>query len=436
MIVLDKNKLRFSFPEITRELATLANAEAEGLVGRFLAENRTTAFEELQRDDYKFGALSEEYKQSATVALLSLSPQLVLDAIKKFASGVNFNPESERHAVTTVTFQRTLRIPDDGKTYPLPPSLGEFPLVHVDDYARNVPSSWNKRGGVMMPMYQAEALWIYFHGGNSCAMKVGAGKINAVTGKVWAEGLRKDPQNYLPLPDQPWLDGFCVEKGFVRQFVAMPLGKGASAEEQITGEANHGGIQVQLYPLKASIRFQDDLRRFPRSLAAILPLILPQPSTPPRAMVGETRASMAMPICASAVADMGLGAGGKMRQEIYRDRRPLEDYDQRVTSRVFIHLCNSATWRSITGSLPPQRPLSAQLYTEAGLPWFDYYREDLDAVQGSKRLAELKTISDLYEETEGITLPDNSPLIIGNVKSQGPSSQPKKVKEWSESEAN
>jgi hypothetical protein len=31
-----------------------------------------------------------------------------------------------------ITFLRTLRIPDDGKTYPLPPGLGRFPVRRVD----------------------------------------------------------------------------------------------------------------------------------------------------------------------------------------------------------------------------------------------------------------------------------------------------------------
>ena len=34
----------------------------------------------------------------------------------------------------SVTFQRTLRIPDDGSTYPLPPGLGNFQVFHVTDY--------------------------------------------------------------------------------------------------------------------------------------------------------------------------------------------------------------------------------------------------------------------------------------------------------------
>ena len=57
----------------------------------------------------------------------------------------------------------------------------------------------------------------------------------------WSLHLNRDPQDYMVLPEQPWLDGYCVEKGVIRQFVAMPLGEGYSGEEQITGAAEHGG---------------------------------------------------------------------------------------------------------------------------------------------------------------------------------------------------
>ena len=60
-------------------------------------------------------------------------------------------------------FQRTLRIPDDGKTYPLPPGLGTFPVSRVEDYKDRVPGAWLEHGGVFIPMYQREALWINFH---------------------------------------------------------------------------------------------------------------------------------------------------------------------------------------------------------------------------------------------------------------------------------
>ena len=73
-------------------------------------------------------------------------------------------------ATLRIEFQRTLRIPDDGSTYPLPPGFGRFPLRHVDDFADRVPSSWRQHGGVFLPMYQSEAMWIafrQFHAANS-----------------------------------------------------------------------------------------------------------------------------------------------------------------------------------------------------------------------------------------------------------------------------
>ena len=61
-------------------------------------------------------------------------------------------PEVHPSARFAIDFQRTLRIPDDGNDYPLPPGLGRFPMKHVDDYAKTVPSLWIEHGGVVIPM--------------------------------------------------------------------------------------------------------------------------------------------------------------------------------------------------------------------------------------------------------------------------------------------
>jgi hypothetical protein len=71
-------------------------------------------------------------------------------------------PEVHETATLHVNFQRTLRIPDNNADYPLPPGLGRFPLAHVDDHSGNLPPKWSSHGGVFLPMYQAEALWICF----------------------------------------------------------------------------------------------------------------------------------------------------------------------------------------------------------------------------------------------------------------------------------
>src|SRR2546423_957498 len=95
-------------------------------------------------------------------------------------------PEISFQPALSIDFQRTLRIPDDGKNYPLPPGLGKFPLRHIDDHASRVPGNWLKRGGVLLPMWQTEALWLNFssrHISNRAsypfAIKVATGKVNA-----------------------------------------------------------------------------------------------------------------------------------------------------------------------------------------------------------------------------------------------------------------
>src|SRR5258708_34064753 len=107
-----------------------------------------------------------------------------------------FFPDLHPDAHCTVSFQRTLRIPDGDKTWSLPPGLGRFPIVHVDDFAATLPPKWIERGVVAFPMYQSEAMWIAFSGEDyPFAVKIAAGKIDAITGKAWSHDLGERPHN-------------------------------------------------------------------------------------------------------------------------------------------------------------------------------------------------------------------------------------------------
>jgi hypothetical protein len=313
-------------------------------------------------------------------------------------------PEVHADARVEIELQRTLRIPDDGRDYPLPPGLGRFPLRHVDDFAARVPEDWRRHGGVMLPMYQAEALWLNFRSptGYPFAVKVATGKINAVSGERWRDGLHRGPQDYVTVPGQPWLDGYCVEKGYIRQFVAMPLGAGYTAEEQITGEAEHGGLQVAVHPLKREA-WERILAEREMTLQVAYFL------SPPAPMMASAPASM----------EMGLGAGGRMRQQIYDDRYPMEDWDLRTSSRCFIHIANSLVWRSVTGQQPPTVPPTSEEYTRAGLPWFDYYADDRTAVEGSGILA----------GKGDVPLPENEPVETPNIVGLKEKPTPETVRE-------
>jgi hypothetical protein len=307
-------------------------------------------------------------------------------------------PEVHPEAKLEIGFQRTFRIPDDGKTYPLPPGFGFFPLCHVDDHARRAPAEWLEHGGVMLPMYQSEALWLLFTPrpvarrwtSYPFAVKVAAGKINAVTGKSWSNGLNTAPQDYMVSPRQPWLDGFCVKKGLIRQFVAMPLGAGYTAEEQLTGEAEHGGLQIVVYPMKREV-FE---RRFPEEEEESVVCCL---AAPDEAMtLGRTRG-----------AAIGSAPGGRMKQEIYSDPFGLDDWEHGEKGRCFVHIANSLVWREITGRQPPTTPPTAKEYSKAGLPWFDYYNDQAEALEGAKELAGLKSVAELGQEKSDVPLPEN-----------------------------
>jgi hypothetical protein len=248
----------------------------------------------------------------------------------------------------TMNFQRTLRIPDDEGTYPLPPSLGSFPICKVEDYADRVPVEWNEYGGVFIPMYQREAMWLSFGGSDWCpsAVKVAVGNINALTGKRMHQKLNRSQQNYLVTPDQPWLDGINAGKGFIRQFVAMPLGGGYTVEEQITGKAEFGGMQVMVYAPKEG-EFHEPVYG------------------------SIEKMSISDSICYSIQSDcgteMGLGAGGKMEQKIYPDEYGVDVWDTANCGEVYVHIANSAMFERITGLQPPETPVSAETYVVSSL---------------------------------------------------------------------
>lgn len=307
-------------------------------------------------------------------------------------------PEVHDDAVCAIDLQRTLRIPDDGTNYPLPPGLGRFPLRHLDDYAPQLPSDWLKRGGVIMPMHQAEALWLRFDaggrraGGYPFALKIATGKVCAITGESWVNHLNTGPQDYVVLPEQPWLDGYCVEKGTIRQFVAMPLGDGYTVEEQLTGAADHGGIQIIAYPMKKE-RYEE-LRR--KRLEA--------------GLRKDLRIHASLPL---ATQEMGLAPGGRMKQEVYEDRYGLDAWDQRHVSRCFLTIANSMQWAAITGERPPTVPPTAAEYAKAGLPWFEYYGGDAAALDGAERLGKPISVTAKGKQKNETPLPENESATIG-----------------------
>lgn len=316
-------------------------------------------------------------------------------------------PDKIPEAKLTITFKKNLRLPDDGNDYHVPEystfigfnsseRLDRFPLEHIDDYSKNIPSAWTSRGGVMLPMYQSEAMRISFH--SECleqreqayffAVKIAAGKINVLNGNQWVNELSGKPQDYLVVPGQSSLDGYFVKPGFVRQFVAMPLGKGYSAEGQLTGKEDVGGLQIIVYPLKWEV------------FDKVWPVIPPEIKLKDEAG-GYSPSADDIRFCRST--PMVLAPGGLIPFELNADEFQFPQWDHETYSRCFVHLVNSEDWQAITDKHPPSKPITTEDYEERDLPWLDQY-QDIEPQPDSGVRGRLKSIFQMKRKHKRVRL--------------------------------
>lgn len=371
------------------------------------------------------------------------------------------NKSDER--IFSLSFQRTLRVPDDGKKYDLPPNFGAFPIKEVADYKDKVPAKWLEEGGVFIPLLQREAAWINFNANTPVALKIAAGKVNVVSGESWNQELKAEStnsgnkiQDYMVTPPQRWLDGFKTDENTVRQLVAMPLGSGYSVEAQVTGEEKHGGLQIIVFNAKEGKFPKQTTRGITRSFGAVGQSVnstfiadkaytgvtksaftkslyssspkfvaydqmqsVPELSTALEIYSDEVLCSAAS-ICMepqsikprnkAKAAEMNLAAGGKIDQKVLEDPHGLDTWDQNSFGRIFVHIVNSTMYEEITGEKAPESPVTAKAYTEAGFPWFSVYEEQADVVT-SETLAKVKSVAEM-DEKNGIDLGNNTSVSI------------------------
>lgn len=271
-----------------------------------------------------------------------------------------------------VSFQRTLRVPDDGRDYPLPAGLGRFPVLRTAAVASNRrPAQWRTRDAFFIPLYRREALWLAFQGQewHPVAVQVFVDGVNALTGGRADEPPQSRPQNYLVTPHQPWLDGVVARSGKVRQFVAAPLGGGQTIGAQVGGGKSAGGFMLRIFDAVPG-RFPD---RPPPENAA------------PRAR-GRVQRTL-KPI--------GLGIGGAIRQKVYPDPYGVDAWDAGTATEVQVFICGSEQYQAVTGRSPPPTPITAYAYAAAGLPWLEIDDHSDAALEGSEVMRNLRSVSDV-----------------------------------------
>jgi len=352
-----------------------------------------------------------------------------------------FEPGNAQNSCS-ILFHRTLRIPDDDKVYPLPPSLGHFPICKVDDYLDKVPEDWKKTGGIFFPMHQREAMWMQFQcpTDRPKAIKIAVGKVNAINGKPWTNQLEEN--DYITIPRQPWLDGINAGgKGTIKQFVAMPLGSGYSVEAQVTGEEKFGGIQMIVFDSKEDER----VRKYPPVSVYSTRGRHGKGGAPPSAFASgcfyggamdtdeeceleggylencnapcltsasssaasfpysqelqQTKKKQSRSRDSKPAKEMSLSAGGSMKQEISEDEHGLQFWDRTCFARVYVRIVNSEMYEQITGKKAPPTPITAQTYSSYGYPWFDIYNESpQSSIDQSNVLNQVKSVKQVDKQ--------------------------------------
>ncbi|EPS44884.1 hypothetical protein H072_1130 [Dactylellina haptotyla CBS 200.50] len=354
-----------------------------------------------------------------------------------------------------ITFRRTIRVPDNDETSHLPPDLGEISLTNANEVANNLPDTMAEKGGLLMAMYNNEAMWIDFHLRGDpnnfpvrrhYAIKIYAGGINVVSGEpeneTTATTLRRrnrlakgeSVQDYMVVPGQPWIDGIAIGRGKVRQFVATPLGKGFTVEGQMTGSEDVGGLQFEIIGTKRGWEnFYSSIGIFLKTLTGrtvsiragrdwtietLKEYIEDETDCPidqqrlvwagrqleDGRTVGEygikkeDTIHMVLRLRGGGYAEeseIGLGAGGKIHQTIIKDPKESEEWDKDNIIAFNVQILNAKDYTRVTGRQPPQKPLSATDYAEHG-GYFLEYQEDETEIYGD--FSQVKSIGHLTDQ--------------------------------------
>lgn len=90
---------------------------------------------------------------------------------------------------------------------------------------------------------------------------------------------------------------------------------------------------------------------------------------------------------------MGIAAGGKLVQDIVRDKSPNYIWNKARAKLVHIHILHPSFFEAVTHVLAPKTPISTQEYLAAGIPFFAVEEDPDQRLDGSEVLAGVKSVS-------------------------------------------
>ena len=221
-----------------------------------------------------------------------------------------------------------------------------------------------------MSLARSEAMSIWFSSHYRFAVKIGTGRINALSDEPWSSGLRQQLTDYVVAPGPPWSENDEV----LRRYVALPLRTDLSTDGHSDRMANVSGIVLKVAPMLAESYYRDEGAFFLRDIKEFFMRLIFAPR-----------------ICAKVAESHLRGEEWERRhpeeeetesiqevtahQEVLEDPYALWEWDQAEAISCCIHPCDESLWRRVTGTNPWHPPLTAEDYRGAGIPWLDNYRD-------------------------------------------------------------
>jgi hypothetical protein len=90
---------------------------------------------------------------------------------------------------------------------------------------------------------------------------------------------------------------------------------------------------------------------------------------------------------------LSIGAGGTILQQIEEDTNDPRIWDTANAKLLSIHLLNSVEFERVTGLPPPETAVTAKVYAQQSLPFYDLYTEKASSVAAQSGFSKVKTLS-------------------------------------------
>ena len=303
-------------------------------------------------------------------------------------------------------------------------------------------------------------MWIKFTSSEPFVAKIYVGGVNAISGEPARETAAtlnrrlklvqkgQNIQDYVVTPKQLWLDGVACGDGIIRQFVAMPLGTGYSVEAQVTGEEIVGGLQFAVTPCKLDLDITSNTSAVKPGVEHFFMAVM--------TLTGKTmwlyvsalhtihevkrmlRGGEGLPEDQQRLIfagkqledgrilgdynikpgdalhlilrlrggggeppeniDMGIAAGGLIRQSIVKDNYHPSIWDPDYSTIFNVQIVNTARFRAITGKAAPSTPVTAKAYAKYDYPYYSIFNEEASGINGNFGNLRSVTAKDLEGE--------------------------------------